>query len=67
VEVPAAPFEVTSMDIAGPYPVTPRENKYLLTFINNFTKYVEAYPIADQNAESCARVCATQIVTQHRI
>jgi hypothetical protein len=37
VEMPAAPFEVTSMDITGPYLVTPRKSKYLLTFINNFT------------------------------
>jgi hypothetical protein len=67
VEVTAASFEVTSVDITGPYPVTPSKNKYLLTFINNFTKYVGAYPIADQNAESCARVYATQILTRHKV
>ena len=32
VDEPTAPFEVTSMDITGPYLQTPRENKYLLTF-----------------------------------
>ena len=39
VEMPTTPFEVTSMGITGPYPVTPRGNKYLLTFIDHFTKY----------------------------
>ena len=53
------------MDITGPYPVTPRGNKYLLTFIDHFTKYVEAYPMKDQTAESCARIYVTQIVTRH--
>jgi transposase InsO family protein len=53
------------MDIIGPYPVMPRGNKYLLTFIDHFTKYVEAYPLKDQTAESCARIYATQIVTRH--
>ena len=29
VEEPAAHFQVTSMDITGPYMLTPRKNKYL--------------------------------------
>jgi hypothetical protein len=65
VEEPKIPFEVTSMDITGPYPTTPRGNKYLLTFIDHLTKYVDAFPIADHTAETCARVYASQIVTRH--
>ena len=65
VEEPTAPFQVTSMDITGPYLMTPRKNKYLLTFIDHFTKYVEAFPIPDQTAETCARVYATQIIARH--
>jgi hypothetical protein len=64
-EITTTPFDVTSMDITGPYSVTPRGNKYLLTFIDHFTKYVEAYPLKDQAAESCARIYATQIATRH--
>jgi hypothetical protein len=64
-EEPASPFEVMSMDITGPNPLTPRGNKYLLTFIDNLTKYVEAYPIPDQRAETCARIYVTQIITRH--
>ena len=45
--------------------LTPRKNKYLLTFIDNFTKYVEAIPISDQSDETCTRVYASQIVTRH--
>jgi len=62
--MPTTPFEVT-YDITGPYTVTPRGNKYLLTFIDHFTKYVEAYPLKDQTAETSARIYATQIVTRH--
>jgi transposase InsO family protein len=64
VDQPSAPFEVASLDITGPYVLTPRKNKYLLTFIDHFTKYVEAIPISDQNAETCARIYASQIVTR---
>ena len=45
--------------------MTPRKNRYLLTFINHFTKYFEAFPIPDVSAETCARVCATQIIARH--
>jgi hypothetical protein len=54
IDQQSAPFEVTSMDITGPYVLTPRKNKYLLDFIDYFTKYVEAIPISDQSAETCA-------------
>jgi len=52
VQEPTAHFQVTSMDVTGPYLSTPRANKYLLTFIDHFTKYTEAFPTADQTAET---------------
>jgi transposase InsO family protein len=65
VRQPTYPFEITSLDICGPYPLTPRKNKYLLTFIDHLTKYTEAVPIADMSAETCARAYTTQIVARH--
>ena len=53
------------MDITGPYCVKPRKNRYFLTFIDHFTKYVEAFPITDVSAETCARIYATQIIARH--
>ena len=47
VETPSEHFQVTSLDITGPYLVTPRKNRYLKTIINHFSKYVEAFPIPD--------------------
>jgi hypothetical protein len=54
-ELPKGPFQITSMDITGPYPLTPRWNNYLLTFVDHFSKYAEAYPIPEQMAEVCVR------------
>jgi len=63
-EEPAGHFILTSMDVTVPYPLTEHKNKYLLTFIDHFTKFAEAFPIPDQTAETCARVYATQIITR---
>jgi len=65
VEEPTYLFQITSVDVTGPYPVTSRKNKYLLTFIYHFTNYAEDFLIPDQSAETCARVYATQIITRH--
>jgi transposase InsO family protein len=62
---PQTPFEMVSMEITGSYPATPRKNRYLLTFVDHFSKYAEVYTIQDQSAETCAKVFATQIVARH--
>jgi hypothetical protein len=56
VEEPTIPFEITSMGISGPYPITPRGIKYLLTFIDHLTKYAEAFPIPNHNRNMCEGV-----------
>ena len=66
VRQPTYPFEITSMDICGPYPLTSRTNKYLLTFIDHFTKYAEAIPLTDMSAESCARAYAAHVIARYR-
>lgn len=53
------PFERTSVDICGPFVKSYTGNKYLLTFQDYFTKYIEAFPLPDQKAETIARVFVT--------
>jgi hypothetical protein len=53
------------MDITGPYCLTPQKNKYLMTFIDHFSKYSEAFAILDVSAEKCVRVYSTQIIARH--
>jgi len=65
VRQPTYALEITSMDICGPYPPTPRKNKYILTFIDYFTKYADAIPLTDMSVESCTRVFAAHVIARH--
>lgn len=50
------PVERVHMDILGPLPLTDQKNKYILMVIDQFTKWLECYPIPNQTAETVASV-----------
>jgi transposase InsO family protein len=58
------PFEMTSIDICGPYPETRKGNRYLLTFIDHFSRYPETIPIPRQDASTVARALVTEIFSR---
>lgn len=55
------PMQISSFDICGPYPVSSRHNRYLLKFIDHFSRYTEAIPIPSQDTETVARALVTQV------
>jgi hypothetical protein len=55
------PGDVASIDITGPYATSERGNRYLLTYIDHFTKWAEAVPIPDQDATTVATALITQV------
>jgi transposase InsO family protein len=57
-------LDTDSLDVVGPLPVTKKGNRYLLTFIDLFTLFCEAIPIAMQNTETIAREFVIKIITQ---
>ncbi|KAL7292706.1 hypothetical protein TKK_0013829 [Trichogramma kaykai] len=44
------PFQIIHMDHLGPFPTTPRKNKYILGIIDNLTKY--AYIVAVRSTDA---------------
>lgn len=52
--VMGAPFERIATDIAGPFPVTDKGNKYILVVADYFSKLTEVYAIQDIQAETIA-------------
>ena len=48
----------------GPLVETQHHNRYILVVTDYFTRWVEAYPIRDQTAETIAKVLASEWVTR---
>jgi transposase InsO family protein len=61
------PGEVASIDITGPYATSTKGNRYLLTYIDHFSKWAEAVPLPDQEATTAANALITQIFTCHGV
>ena len=57
---PSHRFTNIHVDIVGPLP-TSKENKYLFTIIDRYTRWPEAIPMKDQTAENCTRAMMTWI------
>ena len=60
-----APLDRLATDILGPFPVTESGNKYVLVVMDQFTKFVEAYPIPDQTAEVVANKIVLEFISRY--
>ena len=57
-------LEQINIDIMEPLMPTQQENKYVLVIVDQFTKWVEAYPLKDQIGETVARVVAEEFIAR---
>ena len=68
---------LTSVPVGGPFhrlgvdllqlPLTANGNKYVLVFLDYLTKWVEAFAIPDQSAETIARLLVEHVVCRHGV
>ena len=63
----ACSLQRVEIDIIGPLPKTKPENQYILTVQCSFTKWLEAYLLANQKAVTCARAIMDNWVTRFRM
>ena len=59
-----APMDRLAVDILGPLPVTPRSNRFIMVVTDAFTKWVEAIPIPDQTAPTCASYLLNEVISR---
>lgn len=66
-DTPRKPFDKTYMDIVGPLEETNQGNKYILTFEDDLTKFMDAIAIPDMEAKTVAKVFVDEIICRYRI
>ena len=53
------------VDVTGPHPVSGRGHQYILTCIDGFTKWAEAFPIWNHDAETIAKIFVEQVFSRY--
>ena len=61
------PWERIAIDITGPHPVSKAGNRYILTVLDHFSKWAEAFPIRNHEATTVARLLADQVFSRFGI
>ena len=62
VQYHAGSLERIHIDILGPLIETPRGNQYVLVVVDQFTKWVECYALADQTVERVAITLVSEFI-----
>ena len=61
------PLERVGLDILGPLPESSLGNKYILVVSDCFTKWVEAYPILNQETVTIANVLVNEFISRFQV
>ncbi|KHJ81197.1 integrase core domain protein [Oesophagostomum dentatum] len=63
-EIPTRPWQRLHSDIIGPLPITLQGNKFIIVFVDAFSKYIIAEPIPDQKANTTADVFVNRCIAR---
>ena len=57
--------EVLALDLTGPHPVSSKGHRYILTMIDHFSRFAEAFPVRNQEAGTVAKVLVEQWISRY--
>ncbi|EPB73772.1 integrase core domain protein [Ancylostoma ceylanicum] len=63
-EISTRPWQRIHSDVIGPLPTTLDGNKFIIVFIDSFSKFIIAEPIADQKANTTAQIFMNRFVAR---
>ena len=61
------PWERVAIDITGPHPVSKAGNRFILTVLDHFSKWTEAFAIRNHEATTVAKILADQVFARFGI
>jgi len=59
------PWERLGIDVTGPHPTSSKGNRYILTVIDLFSKWVEIFPMWNPEATTVARLLMDRVICVH--
>ena len=65
--VPPRPHHTWGIDLTGPFPISNKGNKYLLTIIDHLTGWGEAIPIKDKTNDSVWEAFNREIIARYGV
>ncbi len=66
-ELSRSPFDRVAFDVIGPLPIMANGNRFILTMIDYFSKWAEAYALPNHKAETVADCIVKWWIAHHRI
>ena len=59
------PMERVCLDLLGPFPESRSGNKYVLSIVDSFSRWVELFPIKNMEAKTVAKVFVNEFVSRY--
>ncbi len=66
-ELAGAPFQGVGFDVIGPLPTTDSDKRFILVLIDYYTKWAEAYDLADHKAITVADSITRNWIARHGV
>ena len=64
-DIPPYPFAKIGLDLSGPYPETLSGNKYIISFVDLYSGWPEAFAVPDKSAENVAHLIIEEIFPRY--